>query len=152
MSNRQAEVAVPEEPLSEGGFRYSDRAAILCRTCLRPITWETRIEPGFLPRTGWYDDARTDPLICFRAVGYRHEPLTDREWAYYEAGQRSVTECCGHEAEAHDLAHDVDRARERLWRLAAKAGHVPHESDNDATAELVVTAALDVVLPPGVTT
>lgn len=46
------------------------------------------------------------------------------------------------EAEAHDLSHEVDRVRERLWRLAGLAGHVPHESDNDATAELVVTQAL----------
>lgn len=82
--------AGPEEPRSEGGFRYSDRAAILCRTCLRPLTWETRTEPSFRPRTGWYDDAPSDPLICFKAVGYRHEPLADREWAYYEAGQQSI--------------------------------------------------------------
>ena len=68
----------------------NDRSAILCRTCLRPLTWETRTEPGYNPRTGFYDDTRSDPLICFKAVDYRHEPLTDREWAYYEAGQRSV--------------------------------------------------------------
>lgn len=79
-----------DTPLTEGGFRYSDRAAILCRTCLRPLTWETREEPGYNPRTGWYDDARSDPLVCFKAREYRHVPLTDREWAYYEAGQRSV--------------------------------------------------------------
>lgn len=92
MSERQSvESDVPEEPLSEGGFRYSDRAATLCRTCLRPLTWETRTEPGYLPRAGWYDDARSDPLVCFKARNYRHVPLTDREWAYYEAGQRSVT-------------------------------------------------------------
>jgi hypothetical protein len=69
----------------------NERSAILCRTCLRPLTWETRTEPGYLPRTGFYDDARSDPLICFSAISYRHEPLTNREWAYYEAGQRSVT-------------------------------------------------------------
>jgi hypothetical protein len=47
------------------------------------------------------------------------------------------------EAEAHNYAADYDRRGERLWRLAAKAGHVPCESDNDATAEMVVAAALD---------
>ena len=87
-ATHNAELAAP---LSEGGFRYADRAAILCRTCLRPLTWETRTEPGFKPRTGWYDDARSAPLVCFKARDYRHEPLTDREWAYYEAGQMSVT-------------------------------------------------------------
>jgi hypothetical protein len=119
---------------------------------MRPLTWETRTEPGYLPRTGWYDDARSDPLVCFKAVDYRHVPLTAREWAYYEAGQRSVADC-EHEAEAHNLAHEVDRVRERLWRLAALAGWRPgNPADNDATAELYVTEALKTcVLPPGAT-
>lgn len=75
----------------EMGTPYLERSAVLCRTCMRPLTWETRTEPGYLPRTGWYDDAHSDPLVCFKAVDYRHVPLTAREWAYYEAGQRSVT-------------------------------------------------------------
>lgn len=86
------------EHITEGGLpvdlerQFLDRRpVILCRTCMRPLTWETRTEPGFNPRQGWYDDARTDPLICFSAVDYRHVPLTDREWAYYEAGRQSVT-------------------------------------------------------------
>ena len=58
----------------------------LCRTCLRPIAHETRTAPGYLPRTGWYDDARVDALVCFKANDYRHVPLTDRERAYYDAG------------------------------------------------------------------
>ena len=39
-----------------------------------------------------HDDAidPSDALVCFKAVHDRHEPLTDREWAYYEAGRRSV--------------------------------------------------------------
>lgn len=49
----------------------------LCRTCMRPIAWDTQVEPGFLPRTGWYDDARVDALTCFLAANYRHEPLSD---------------------------------------------------------------------------
>lgn len=36
----------------------------MCRTCGRPITHETRTEPGFLPRAGWYDDKRSDPLVA----------------------------------------------------------------------------------------
>lgn len=82
----EQETLTEAEPLSEGGFRYSERTQILCRTCMQPITWETRAESGFLPRAGWYDDARSDPIVCFRAVEYRHRPLTDREWAYYRAG------------------------------------------------------------------
>lgn len=46
------------------------------------------------------------------------------------------------EARAHDAEADYDRRGERLWRLAALAGHVPCESDNDATAELAVRDAL----------
>lgn len=61
----------------------------LCRTCMRPITHETRTEPGYLPREGWYDDARTDPLVCFKAIDYRHVPLAGRERAYYDAGYRA---------------------------------------------------------------
>lgn len=83
--------AEKDAPVDQMGDPYSDRSAVLCRTCMRPLTWETRVEPGFLPRTGWYDDARSDPLICFKAADYRHVPLTAREWAYYEAGQASVT-------------------------------------------------------------
>lgn len=73
------------------GNPYLDRSVVLCRTCMRPLTWETRTEPGFKPRTGWHDDARSDALVCFKAVDYRHVPLTAREWAYYEAGQQSAT-------------------------------------------------------------
>lgn len=51
----------------------------MCRTCGRFITYETRTEPGFLPRTGWYDDKRTDPLVCFRAIHFRHTPATHAE-------------------------------------------------------------------------
>lgn len=58
----------------------------VCRNCVRPITFETRTEPGFLPHEGWYDDCRTDPLLCFRAVNYRHVPLEGRERACYDAG------------------------------------------------------------------
>lgn len=63
--------------------------AILCRTCMRPITFETRTEPDHLPREGWYDDCRVDQLICFKAADYRHVPLTDRERAYYDAGRKA---------------------------------------------------------------
>ena len=48
--------------------------ATVCHRCGRRITHETRTEPGYLPREGWYDDKRTDPLVCFSAISYRHEP------------------------------------------------------------------------------
>ncbi|HET6917241.1 MAG TPA: hypothetical protein VFH56_14200 [Acidimicrobiales bacterium] len=55
------------------------------------------------------------------------------------------------QAEAHDLEHEVDRVRERLWRLAALTGwRSGNPADNDATAELYVTEALKTcVFPPG---
>lgn len=76
-----------ELPITPQRQFLAERDVILCRTCMRPLTWETRTEPGYLPRQGWYDDASTEPVVCFKAVDYRHEPLTDREWAYYKAGQ-----------------------------------------------------------------
>lgn len=46
------------------------------------------------------------------------------------------------EAEVAGLHADCDRRGERLWRLAAMAGHEPSESDNDATAEHSIASAL----------
>ena len=46
------------------------------------------------------------------------------------------------ESESQNAQADYDRRGERLWRLAAQAGHVSCESDNDATAELVIADAL----------
>ena len=87
---RTAESDAPEPGSDQMGDPYLDRDVVLCRTCMRPLTWETRTEPGYLPRTGWYDDVRSDPLVCFKAIDYRHVPLTAREWAYYKAGRESV--------------------------------------------------------------
>jgi len=73
---------VPSEP--ENGTKVTgtaERPETLCRTCLHPITWETRAVPGLTERTGWYDDTRSDQIICFSAVSYRHEPLTDHSSA-----------------------------------------------------------------------
>jgi hypothetical protein len=59
------------------------------------------------------------------------------------AALRGAGHQCDHDAEAHNLAHEVDRVRERLWRLAALAGwRSGNPADNDATAELYVTEAL----------
>lgn len=76
--------------------------------------------------------------------------LADDEQAVYDHIGRMVAAARAEErgraeraeAEAHDAQADYDRRGERLWRLAALAGHEPHESDNDATAELVVTEVL----------
>ena len=99
----------------EMGSPYLDRSAVLCRTCLRPLTWETRTEPGYLPRTGWYDDACFGPLVCFKAAGYRHVPLTAREWAYYEAGRNSVT------AEPWPVTTRAEKV------VACRCGHALHD-------------------------
>lgn len=45
-----------------------------CRTCGSTITHETRTAPGFRPRTGWYDGARVDPLVCYSAASLVHAP------------------------------------------------------------------------------
>lgn len=63
---------------------------ILCRTCLRPIVHETRTSTGYLPRERWWDDAATDAEICFKAADYTHEPMTDRERAYWEHGYKTA--------------------------------------------------------------
>lgn len=55
------------------------------------------------------------------------------------------------EAELSNVEADYDRRGDRLWRLAAKAGHTPHESDNDATAEHVVALALATAQQGGTT-
>lgn len=62
------------------------KSSTLCRTCMRPITHETRTEPGYLPREGWYDDSSVDALVCFKARDYAHVPMTDMERAYFDAG------------------------------------------------------------------
>ena len=46
------------------------------------------------------------------------------------------------EAELSNMEADYERRGERLWRLAAKAGHEPSESDNDASAELTIETTL----------
>lgn len=45
-----------------------------CRTCGVAIAHETRTEPGFKPRTGWYDTGRVDPLVCYSAASLTHSP------------------------------------------------------------------------------
>lgn len=48
------------------------------------------------------------------------------------------------EAEAMNNGQDYDRRGERLWRLAANAGWMPgNPADNDATAELYISDALN---------
>ena len=65
-------------------------APTVCRTCLRPITHETRVEDGRFQREGWYDDANVDAIVCFKSADYRHKPMNARERAYYEAGANAI--------------------------------------------------------------
>ena len=46
----------------------------ICRTCRKPIVWETRTDPGYLPRTGWSDQYPKDAFVCFSALNYAHVP------------------------------------------------------------------------------
>jgi hypothetical protein len=87
----------------------------LCRTCLRPITHETRVEDGRFQREGWYDDADVDPIVCFKSADYRHRPLSDREHAYYEAGAKAERE----------------RIRDLTSRLGFGDGITEPQADND---------------------
>lgn len=45
-----------------------------CRTCGKPITFQTVFETGYLPRVGWSDQAPRDALVCFRAANLTHSP------------------------------------------------------------------------------
>ena len=59
--------------------------------------------------------------------------------AAVERLQHQVSE---EQASASNAEADYDDRGYRLWRLAAQAGHVPAESDNDATAETVIHNAI----------
>jgi hypothetical protein len=65
----------------------------ICRTCARPIWFETG-EVGHRERIGWSDRIARggDSLVCFRAVSYRHVPMGAREAAIYEAGVKAGRE------------------------------------------------------------
>lgn len=58
----------------EGCLLDSIGATATCRTCRRPITFETVDVPGYLLRTGWSDRSPRDGLVCFSAIHYRHVP------------------------------------------------------------------------------
>lgn len=64
-----------------------ERGEGICRTCLAPI-WN---EGGTIDRRhraeGWSDriERGGDSLVCFRAVDYRHVPLTGREAGIYDS-------------------------------------------------------------------
>lgn len=58
----------------------------ICRTCLEQI-WNEGGTVGHRQRTeGWSDriERGGDSLVCFKAVSYRHVPLTGREAAIYD--------------------------------------------------------------------
>ena len=67
-----------------------ERGEGICRTCLAPI-WNEGGEIGGRRRVeGWSDriERGGDSLVCFKAIHYRHEPLTGREAAIYDAAYR----------------------------------------------------------------
>lgn len=106
--------------------RLAEQATVgdtgICRTCALPITFATVEEPGYLPRTGWSDGARTDALVCFSAVHYRHVPLVGRERAIWdkatntaEPSLREFEAKLGTAlAELTELTAERDAAREAL--------------------------------------
>lgn len=69
---------------------HSERGEGICRTCLAPI-WNEGGTVGHRRRKeGWSDriERGGDSLVCFKAIHYRHEPLTGREAAIYDAAYR----------------------------------------------------------------
>jgi hypothetical protein len=62
-----------------------ERGEGICRTCLAPI-WNEGGTIDHRRDTGWSDriERGGDSLVCFRAVDYRHVPLTGREACIYD--------------------------------------------------------------------
>lgn len=60
-----SEASSPSEEIGDTG---------VCRFCERDILYREVNTPGFLPRTGWSDEFPRDPLVCFSALNYKHEP------------------------------------------------------------------------------
>jgi len=58
----------------------------ICRTCLAPIWNEGGTISHIKRRGGWSDRVERggDSLVCFKAIAYRHVPLTGREAAIYD--------------------------------------------------------------------
>lgn len=74
-----------------------DRDEGICRTCLAPI-WNEGGTVGHLQRPeGWSDriERGGDSLVCFKAVEYRHVPLTGREAAIYDRAYERGAEAGG---------------------------------------------------------
>lgn len=63
-----------------------ERGEGICRTCLAPI-WNEGGTIRYRRRdTGWSDriERGGDSLVCFKAIEYRHVPLTGREAEIYD--------------------------------------------------------------------
>lgn len=63
-----------------------ERGEGICRTCCEPIWDEGGTVGGWKRANGWSDrnERGGDSLVCFKAIGYRHEPLVGREAAIYD--------------------------------------------------------------------
>lgn len=96
----------------------------ICRTCLAPI-WN---EGGTIGRrkrdTGWSDriERGGDSLVCFKAVEYRHVPLTDREAYIYDIAHARGAGMTG---EAFDLMLASRYAAVRTQEGAELDAHRP---------------------------
>ena len=96
-----------------------ERGEGICRTCLAPI-WNEGGTIGHRKRDeGWSDriERGGDSLVCFKAVEYRHVPLTGREAAIYDkAMERGLAESARPVTNVQDFAgwhefiEDIDDA------------------------------------------
>jgi hypothetical protein len=114
----------------------------ICRTCLAPIWNEGGTVGRVKHTTGWSDriERGGDSLVCFKAIHYRHVPLSDREAAIYaqalERG-RAVAD-----AEQTELRAEVDRVQSAAKTL----GGIVHEQ---AQMALDATGRHDLIEPDG---
>lgn len=64
-----------------------ERGEGICRTCLAPIWNEGGTINHRCHETGWSDriERGGDSLVCFKAIEYRHVPLSGREACIYDS-------------------------------------------------------------------
>jgi hypothetical protein len=79
----------------------------ICRTCLAPIWNEGGTVRGKKRAEGWSDriERGGDSLVCFKAIEYRHVPLTGREACIYDHARAK-----GYADAAHDSRAVCSRA------------------------------------------
>jgi hypothetical protein len=97
----------------------------ICRTCCQPIWFEVgKVGGDIRTEPDWSDriERGGDSLVCFKAVHYRHEPLTGREAYIYDTAFERGHVAADTRQEVDDMAEDerTDRLEALCDRLAGK--------------------------------